>query len=367
MRVLHILNELKFSGAEIMYVDAAPIFKKLGVELYVLNTSKEIGEYAPYFEKAGYTVLHWFIKRGLCSNLFIKNDIIFFLRKNKFDVVHVHRPDLAWIFAYCCNHEKISCVFTYHSVFPSNWYSYFFHIIMRKVECLLWKQKQTSISDSVYLHELNYYKNPTFKINNWWGYNRFFPAKDNEKEIFRRQLEIPCDTLVIISVGGCNRNKRHHDIIKALSLIKKQNPNVLYLHLGSGESLQEEKDLAKLLGIYDNIRFVGNQSDVRKFLICSDIYTMTSMYEGISLTTIEAMACHIPCVLYNVPGLKDFNKIIETGILIPENFEVLAQSVIDLYNNKEKQLFLINNAHQYIHDYYWMETNVRKMYELYNV
>ena len=46
MKVVHILNELKFSGAEIMYVDAAEKLKSLGCMLYVINSSMNLGEYA---------------------------------------------------------------------------------------------------------------------------------------------------------------------------------------------------------------------------------------------------------------------------------------------------------------------------------
>ena len=58
MKVVHILNELKFSGAEIMYVDAAEKLKSLGCSLYVINTNQTLGEYAPFFAKSGYKVIH---------------------------------------------------------------------------------------------------------------------------------------------------------------------------------------------------------------------------------------------------------------------------------------------------------------------
>ncbi len=365
MKILHVLNELKFSGAEIMYVDAAPSFQNLGAELYVLNTSENLGEYAPYFEKAGYKVLHWWIQSGLYNNWHIRREILTFLYDNKFEVVHVHRSDLAWIFAYCCHVANITCVYTYHSVFSSNWYSYHLHCIKRWMQRTLWKQKQTTISDSVYNNEKDHYKNPTYKIYNWWSSNRFYPAIDTEKERTRMELNIPKDSLVLISVGRCTKLKRHHDIIKALPLIKTEFPNLIYLHLGQGDTLSEEMDLAKKLDVYNNIRFLGNQNDVRKFLISSDIYVMTSTHEGISLTTIEAMACHIPCVLYNVPGLMDFNSEVETSVSITEDFEILAQSIINLYKDKNKQMFLINNAHQYIYDRFCMENNAKKIFELY--
>lgn len=42
-----------------MYVFAAKKFQKLACELNVVNTAKRLGEYSPFFEKAGYKVLHW--------------------------------------------------------------------------------------------------------------------------------------------------------------------------------------------------------------------------------------------------------------------------------------------------------------------
>ena len=58
MKIIHMLHELKFSGAEIMYVDAAPVFQAKGCELTVVAGAPSLGEYAPYFKRAGYKVLH---------------------------------------------------------------------------------------------------------------------------------------------------------------------------------------------------------------------------------------------------------------------------------------------------------------------
>lgn len=68
MKVLHILHELKFSGAEIMYVDAASIFQKLGCDLSIVNTANHLGEYAPYFEKAGYKVFFIHTLMGILND-----------------------------------------------------------------------------------------------------------------------------------------------------------------------------------------------------------------------------------------------------------------------------------------------------------
>ena len=59
MKILHILYELKFSGAEIMYANAAPIFQNLGCELSVVNTAPQLGEFASHVQETGYKVYHW--------------------------------------------------------------------------------------------------------------------------------------------------------------------------------------------------------------------------------------------------------------------------------------------------------------------
>lgn len=366
MKVLHILNELKFSGAEIMYVDAAPVFHKLGCELAVVNTAPHLGEYASHFEKAGYKVYHWSYPKSYVQRWQYYKKVVAFLKHERYDVVHIHSSALKWGMSYCAWAAGCRAVYTFHNVFHSHWYTYLYHWWLRWSAKHLFHCTFQTISDSVYENEKNYYHNKTIKIYNWYGSNRFFPAKEGEKEIIRNELNILPHALVIISVGGCSPIKRHSDIIKALPEIIAKCPETIYLHLGEGTSSQEEKDLAASLGVARNVRFCGNQEDVRKFLIASDIYVMPSRFEGISITTIEAMACKIPAILYNVPGLKDFNKEKECALIVPEDYHALGEKIIELYQNKSKQKFLISNAKTLVDTNYYMENNVKRIYELYH-
>lgn len=365
MKIIHYLHELKFSGAEIMYVDAAHIFQELGGELSVVNTSKNMGEYAPYFEKAGYKVFHFPYPKGYCNRWKYYKETIKFLKKERYDVVHIHSSGLKWGLSYCAWRAGCKSVYTFHAIFKSHWYSYLWHYWLRWSAKKIFGCTFQTISDSVYENEKKYYHNETIKIYNWYGSNRFYPAKLGEKQSIRNELNIPQNALVIISVGGCNTIKRHTEIIKSLPNIIKEYPNTIYLHLGEGNLLQEEKQLAKNLNIEDHIHFCGNQKDVRKYLIASDIYVMTSKNEGISLTTIEAMACLIPSVLYNVPGLRDFNKDKECAKLIAEDHYLLSKAIIELYKNKDKQLFLTQNAINFVNDRFYMRTNAKKIFKLY--
>lgn len=365
MKVIHYLNELKFSGAEIMYTDAAPIFQKLGCDLYVVNTASKLGEFSSHFEKVGYKVLFRPYPKGYLKRWKYYRDTIKFLKAEKYDVVHIHSAALKWGMSYCAWKAGCKSVYTFHNVFRSNRHSYLWHWWLRWSAKNIFGCKFQTISDSVYENERNYYHNNTIKIYNWYGSTRFYPALHNEKYKVRESLNIPKDSLVIISVGGCSPIKRHTDIIKALPEIIKKFPNMIYFHLGEGVSLDEEKSLVKKLHLENNVRFYGNQSNVRKYLIASDIYVMTSVFEGIPLTTIEAMACLIPSVLYDVPGLRDFNKEKVCSELIKEDYNILAKTIIELYNNKKRQEYLIDNAKEFVDRNFYMETNAKRIFELY--
>lgn len=367
MKVLHILNELKFSGAEIMYVDAAPIFQNKNCELTVMATATALGEYASYFEEAGYEVIHHPMPtlKNYLKRINYYAAMINLLKKEQFDVVHIHSSGTMWGLAFCAWASNIKSVYTFHNVFRTRFLTYPYHILKRWSAKKIFKCQFQTISDSVYDNELKLFHNETTKIYNWYGSRRYFPAIQQEKDTARQELGIGTETLVLISVGGCSSVKRHSDIIKALPIILAKIPDCLYLHLGKGDTECDEIQLAKSLGLDKYIRFCNNQTDVRKYLISSDIYLMPSRFEGIPITTIEAMGCEIPAILYDVPGLRDFNKKGKNSILIAEDYNLLAEKVIYLKENPQKGIAIAKNAKSFVDKQFNMADNVEQIFKLY--
>lgn len=366
-KVLHVLYELKFSGAEIMYVDAAPLFQKKGCDLTVMGTANALGEYAPYFKNAGFEVIHKPIPEitNYINRIRYYIALIKFIKSNHFDIVHAHVHGSFWGIALCAWLSNVRCIYTYHNVFPTRFFTYPYHCLLRWSAKYIFRCRFQTISDSVYNQELKFYHNKTTKVYNWYGSNRYFPATNNEKIKAREDLGIEQNAFVFISVGGCSHVKRHSEILKCMPSLIEKMPNCLYLHLGKGVSENEEIQLAKDLDIENNVRFCNNQSDVRKYLIASDLYLMPSKFEGIPITTIEAMACQIPAILYNVPGLKDFNKTGENSILIPEDYQILGQKILQVSREPEKSLEMAVRAKNFVNQYFNMTINVDKIFELY--
>lgn len=191
------------------------------------------------------------------------------------------------------------------------------------------------------------------------------PHNSDEKKQIRGCLGISEKATVLISVGGCSHVKRHEDIIKILPGLIKEYPDTVYLHLGEGETTRQEVELAKKLNVDKNIRFLGNQKDVRSFLIASDFYLMPSRFEGIPITTIEALACKVPAILYDVDGLRDFNSEKQCSILVKENPQELLDAIKRLKSDDALRKRITENGYNYVMSKFYMPTNVRRIFELY--
>lgn len=366
MKILHLFNEIKFSGAEIMYRNATPVFKQHGADLIAFSTGAEIGAYSVEFEKAGIKTHHkpLYFEAFSIKGFRYYRALYIFLKNEKIDVLHIHRSSLyfAAIVAWLAN---VRCIKTMHNTFKNRWFTLHFSALKRYLIKTFFKTIFHTIGESVYLNELNYYKNSSFRVNNWFDQSKFYPANNvNERLTIRRKLNLEDDSFVIISVGGCTHVKNHHDIIKAVSELDKT-VNFYYLHLGVGESEQEERELAEHLGVSHRVRFLGNQVDVRDYLISSDVFVMTSKFEGLAISALEAMACELPLIFYNAPGLRDLIKDDDNGFLIDSDYRLLLEKIRFYQTNPFDMRKKGKNALEFVNKEFSMLPNVKKIMDLY--
>ena len=103
---------------------------------------------------------------------------------------------------------------------------------------------------------------------------------------------------------------------------------------------------------------------MRDYLICSDVFVMTSRYEGLGNSAIEAMACGLPSILYNVPGLNELIVNNSNGFLIAPNHFELARKIEFLINNRDHSSMSRSAINMVILNYS-MEINAVKVRSIY--
>ncbi len=348
MRILYIFNSLNFSGAELMYVQASETLIARGYQLFALITSEDDGNYRRQFEAHGFSILKIPCGSSVADKIGFYAKLKELIEHYKIGIVHVQRNDLFFVSACATRACHAKCIYSVNNTFTSNWYSYVYHFMQRFVARRFLNCKFHCGSDTVYQHEARYYKNKGIVSYWWYDEKDYYPATAEERAAARKELSIDNNAFVITTAGSCGFQKHHEDIFEALSVIKDDIPNLLFLHLGTGALENSEKEMCDKLGLMPNVRFCGNQQDFRKYLIVSDLYVMSSRFEGLSNATIDALACRIPAVLYNVTGLRDYNISGDNTELIDENPILLANAIKRLYKDRSRRQKLAENGYNLV-------------------
>lgn len=121
----------------------------------------------------------------------------------------------------------------------------------------------------------------------------------------------------LIAVGRLHPHKRFDVMLRAVALARKQS-NV-HLHvLGEGEEGESLRQLASDLGIQDAVTWHGFQDNPYPYYAASDIFLLTSDYEGLSNALLEAQALGLPAVVTDCPyGSAEVVEHDQTGFVVP--------------------------------------------------
>lgn len=112
--------------------------------------------------------------------------------------------------------------------------------------------------------------------------------EDEYKDIFKNP--------VIINVGRLTKQKGQCNLIKVFSRVKKSIPNCKLVILGQGELEEELRNLCKEYGVEHDVHFLGFKKNPFKYIAKSDVFALTSLFEGFSMVIAEAMACNTAVV-----------------------------------------------------------------------
>jgi glycosyltransferase involved in cell wall biosynthesis/peptidoglycan/xylan/chitin deacetylase (PgdA/CDA1 family) len=141
-------------------------------------------------------------------------------------------------------------------------------------------------------------------------------------------------------VGTITRLSPQKDIptfLKMAALVIKDVPKTQFLIVGDGEKRKELQDLAEKLGLGDHVRFLGYRKDVPDLLKTFDIFALSSLWEGLPIVILEAMAAEKPVVATAVDGVAEVVEHGKTGLLAePKRPDLLAKFAIELIRNPNR-------------------------------
>ncbi len=197
-------------------------------------------------------------------------------------------------------------------------------------------------------------------INNFYDLEKI---KKLSKEAIEDRYNHIFNSPVIINIGRLTEQKGQWHLIRAFSRAKEEIDDLKLVILGDGEMENYLKQLVSGLKLEGEVFFLGFQKNPFKFISKSEIFILSSLYEGFPNVLVEAMACGIPVVstdcksgpreILSLNTSKKYDiKTVEWadyGVLVPvcdgEYYKandalrieehILAECIIDLYQNRE--------------------------------
>jgi len=125
--------------------------------------------------------------------------------------------------------------------------------------------------------------------------SRFRPAPE-ARLIFRQSLGLDPDTPVILSVCALELRKGVQHVLRALTAIAREVPDVCYVVVGDGPDAEFLLQLARELELSDRTHFLPATPDVQACYQAADVFAIPARGEASSLVSLEALACELPVV-----------------------------------------------------------------------
>ncbi|MSP38870.1 MAG: glycosyltransferase family 1 protein [Deltaproteobacteria bacterium] len=177
----------------------------------------------------------------------------------------------------------------------------------------------------------------------------------------RRTIQRTADEIVVGSMGVLEERKGHRFLLEAAAQLKTRGMNLQYRIAGDGAERQSLERLAAELGIADQVRFAGFVTDTAAFFAAIDLFVMPSLFEGLGVAVLEAMAAGKPVIATRVGGLVESVLDGVTGLLVePKDASRLADAIERIVGDPELALTLGCKGAERARQHYTLEQMARR-------
>jgi glycosyltransferase involved in cell wall biosynthesis len=202
-------------------------------------------------------------------------------------------------------------------------------------------------------------------IPNGVDVGRFQRGEDLDRAALRRDL-LGGDYPVVTNVARWTPQKDQKTLIEAAAIVAQTRSDVRFLLVGHGPLHDDLVAQAEALGVADKVVLAGFRDDVADVLAASDLFVLSSLWEGMPLALLEAMAAGCASVCTDVGGVPQVLQDGVTGQLVPPNDPpALADATLRYINDPEMRRQHGEAGLRWVQEHYSMQAWVKKLEELY--
>jgi glycosyltransferase involved in cell wall biosynthesis len=175
----------------------------------------------------------------------------------------------------------------------------------------------------------------TSAIPNAVELDRYRPRSTEVRRSVRTQIGIPERARVIGCVARLSQQKGLQYLVAALPQILSNVPDAHVLLVGEGPLRQDLEEHARRLRVTERLHFAGYQQDVPRYLGAMNVFALPSLFEGMPLVLLEAMAAGLPVAATRVDGTPEVIEHEANGLLVPPgDAHALASALCRLFQDR---------------------------------
>lgn len=365
LRVLHLITRLPVGGAERLLVD---VVRGLDAQRFesVVCCIQEKGELAGELEAAGFTV---HCLDGMRTKRFdwgAIGDLARLMRSQRIDVVHSHLYHANLYGRLAALRAGVPAVASVHNTYTR------LKLHRRLINRFLSSRtaRVIAVSEDVRNDLMRYDGIPAQKIaviHNGIDVGRVQTATPRAQA--RERLGIAADAIALGCIARLEEQKGHRFLLEALALLNaaaRGAPRFRVVLAGDGRLRAELENRAAALGVGSWTLFLGTRHDIPEILKALDICVMPSLWEGLSVAMLEAMAASLPLVISDVSGVSQVVGNNEFGLKVPVgDVNELARTLLALADAPERRAALGAAARQRVQDRFSAQAMLASLSRLY--
>ena len=184
----------------------------------------------------------------------------------------------------------------------------------------------------------------------------------------RQELGISKDTLVIGNTGRLGPQKDNQTLIRAMAHLRSLVPGrpIILLLAGGGPDRRMLEHIVHSLGLGEQVRLLGFRGDIPAFLAGLDIFVSPALWEGLSISLMEAMAAAKAIVTTSIPPNAELIEHEVTGLLVaPKSPKQVAEAIAQFVQEPRLAQRCARAARQRLLKHYTIDRMFQETWELY--
>jgi len=323
-KIMHVTFDMRIGGTEMVIKNIIQGSDKDKYEMSVLCIESPLGPFADDLIAKGIQFHQLSRKPGFDFSLI--NVIRKIIHSEKIDILHCHQYT-PWVYGViAAAFTKTKVIFTEHGRFypdSSSWKRNLINPLLN-----LFTGQITAISKATKQALVEYENLPEKDIE--VIYNGIAPliVKHDEAWALRNELGINDHTTILGTIARLDPIKNHSMMLKAFSLVLKQAPDTVLIIVGDGEERVNIESKISKLQLEGKVILTGYQAEPKNYLALMDIYLLSSLSEGTSMTLLEAMSLGKPCVVTNAGGNPEIiNDKVSGFVTTNDNCKEFSQAI----------------------------------------